>query len=531
MHDLAGMSRLHRDRVPPHKSRWQWMLAGVVVGLLLVPRLVGIERDAPTHVVTHYQDESVFRDEVAKAHEARNMARFGQWGASGVDGYHFWRRQSPYWVYAETTWFRIFGVSYIAARAFVLAHVLPSLVVFGWMLWVRAGFAAAIAGSLLLGTNWAYLIFSRLALMEAVVIAWLTIASCGMLQLERGKRFSPLWTGVAVLGALAACMTKQTGLLLMPAFVAHMVWLARKKSGRAKYHIILSLVVFAAILIGFVLLPGYEERLTFNAKHYTRAQGDAIRVVAQSTHTVLRGITGNRLWLLIFVFAPLPTLLAIPELARNAREWWRRCRRERHNVTPTQDWRFAVFDTWMIAWAVSATLAILASPHRAVRFALIFVPPVACLGGVFFARLWSRRWKRRTSARTVLVAAGVVATMTTVVRFSRWQRSASATTVELGPALINMIGHQDAMVVGEFAAQAVFETPYRHVYVRPGEFNDDPSTVEQLGVTHFVFVEDRTDFVERHLRRMRLPAYRDRKKLGTLRFREYTLGVWEVTGK
>lgn len=101
--------------------------AVLVVGLILLgfsasARLYRLEADPPHQIVPGYTGHTHFRDEPAKAHEARNKAVFGKWKLNDADEYGFWRRQSPVCVYGQYLWFKLFGVSYASARLYVVMY-------------------------------------------------------------------------------------------------------------------------------------------------------------------------------------------------------------------------------------------------------------------------------------------------------------------------------------------------------------------------------------------------------------------------
>lgn len=527
-----------------------WLVALLVLGTLASLRLVRLDLDPPTIVLPHYTDQAQFRDEVAKAHEARNMARFDRWQLSDVDEYGFWRLQSPYWVYAEAAWFRVFRVGFVAARAFVLTHVLISLALLFWLALVRHGLPAAVAVTLLLGANWAFLVFSRLGLMEGVLITWLLVASAGLAQLERRPDQPKRWIGVSVVGALLACVTKQSGLLVLPAFVPILIWLGLRAAGSGSLRermrrpapmlALLGVVVLLGVLASLLLDPEYQRRLAFNAKHFTSAQGRDESVLGNALHALLYGVFGRRMQLMFMVLAPLPLSLATLELARLLARTWQRGRAGARGLASTQGLPSStqgleggpkIIDLWMLGWALLALAANLATPHRAIRFQLMLIPPAAWLGGLVFARAWLHAWPSvawRRAVRAGLLALLLGSVSVTVVRFGLWLREGESTATELGEPLAAMIGDRHAVVVGEFAAQAVFETDYWHFYVRPAQFNSSREVILALGITHLIAESDEDDFVARQLARRTPKLLVGRKQLGTLRFREHELIVWEL---
>src|SRR5690606_30435364 len=100
----------------------------------------------------------------------------------------------------------------------------------------------------------------------------------------------------------------------------------------------------------------------------------------------------RRLQLMFNRFAPLAMWLATCELARILYVAYLRRRASKQGGSEPETALFGrpdPIDYWMLAWAIFGLLANLASPHRAVRFQLIMVPPAAWLAAVFVGRVWA----------------------------------------------------------------------------------------------------------------------------------------------
>jgi hypothetical protein len=551
-----GVSDDGRGREPLADStrRGFWLL-GVLLLLLLVPRVWQLELDPPHQVVFGYGDEAHFRDEAAKAHEARNMAKWGSWSLSEFDEYGFWRAQSPSWVWGEYLWFRAFGVGVVEARLFVIVHSIVALALLMWLAWIRRGFPTAVAAGLLLGLNWAYLMFSRLALMEGALLCWLLVATVGLSQLERRPEQAGRWAVFASFAMLIACTIKQTGLLLVPAFAVALALLGLRAAGivaklddvRAPWRerllarlglreaklTLLALSVLGLVLAMLVFSPAYQERLAFNAVHFTAAREQSVFV--RAAWTLLYGFFSFRLQLMFMVLAPVMLWLSTVDLARVTWLGVRdvRARRRGEPKPPRRgllEGRPDAIDWWMLAWAVFALLANLASPHRAVRFQLVLLPPAAWLAAVLIGRAWLHAWPSATWTRAVrggLLVLALLGGCLTTLRLVDWMRHAGASATQIGEELTALIGEREAVVVGEFAAQAVFETDYQHFYVRPNQFNDEPEVIVGLGVTHLA-VAGEEDFVEQHMQDKVPELLVGRRKLGVVWFRGRALEVWEL---
>jgi hypothetical protein len=547
-------------RAPKHALAWAassrrvWLLLG---GLLLVFSLLRVwklEFDPPITVVRGYSGQAHYRDEAAKAHEARNMAKWDRWSLSPVDEYGFWRAQSPAWVWGECLWFRGFGVGLLQARTFVVVQSIVALALLMWLAMIRHGLPAAVATGLLLGLNWAYLVYSRLALMEGALICWLLVATVGLSQLERHPKHAGRWSMFAVVAMLIACTIKQTGLLLVPAFGITLALLGLRAAGVAaglddadapwRERLIARLrrrearvtmvagVTLALVLALLVFSPEYQERLAFNAVHFTAAYEQS--VLQRAAATLARGFFSMRLQLMFLLLAPVILWLATLELVRVLILVWRRRRARRRGLPPGPDGALDqpadVIDLWMLAWAIFALLANLASPHRAIRFQLVLLPPAAWLAGAVIGRAWLHQWPSQRwgqAIRAGLVCIALLGSSLTAMRFVRWMQDGEASAAWIGDELHALIGDRKAVVVGEFAAQAVFETDYQHFYVRPNQFNFRPEILYTLGITHLVVAGDE-DFVEELLQDEVPEMLIGRRRLGVVEFRRRKLDVWEL---
>ncbi|KIG19603.1 hypothetical protein DB30_00112 [Enhygromyxa salina] len=535
------------------------LLLGLLLAFALL-RVWKLELDPPMTVVRGYSGQAHFRDEAAKAHEARNMAKWEQWSLSPADEYGFWRAQSPAWVWGECLWFRGFGVGLVQARSFVVVQSIVALALLMWLALVRHGLPAAVATGLLLGLNWAYLVYSRLALMEGALLCWLLVATVGLSQLERRPRQAGRWSMFAVFAMLVACTIKQTGLLLVPAFAVALTllglraaavaggiqdpgarWQDRLKARLRRREARVTLIAVGTLTLALALLvlrPEYQQRLAFNAVHFTAAYEQSVWQRAMAT--LVRGFFSMRLQLMFMLLAPVILWLATLELVRALILVWKRRRaHKRGEPAPAAstaqlenplDRQLDPIDLWMLAWAIFALLANLASPHRAIRFQLVLLPPAAWLAGAVIGRAWLHSWPTARWGRAVragLVAIALLGTTLTGLRFVNWMRDGDLSAAWIGDELTALIGDRKAVVVGEFAAQAVFETDYKHFYVRPNQFNYRPEILYQLGITHLVVAGDE-DFVEELMQDQAPEMLVARRKLGQVVFRRRQLDVWEI---
>lgn len=544
-----------RDRAPVPSWPAYLVLLALLGGLTFL-RCWKLEVDPPQWVAWGYTGQAHYRDEAAKAHEARNKAKWGEWSLSEYDEYAFWRAQSPAWVHGEAKWFELFGVGVLQARMFVVAHTVLALALLMWLALVRHGLPAALASGLLLGLNWPYLVYSRLALMEGALLSWLLVVTAMLSQLQRQPRRTALWAMLATAAMLVACTIKQTALLVVPAFCVTLtllgLWAAGQVAGlddaeqpwhrrllarlrrREAQAALVAVATLALALAMLIFSPEYQERLAFNAEHFTVAREGS--VFSRALETFIRGLVSLRIQLMFTHLAPFMLWLATLELARLIYLENRRQRAAlRDEPEPPRvgalEGRADPIDLWMFAWAIFGLLANLASPHRAIRFQLIMLPPAAYLGAVLVARIWRHEWPSRALAWGVRAGLGVIVLLgsySTLRSFHSWTSSRKPTFVWVADELEALIGEREAVVVGEFAAQAVFETDYRHFYVRPDQFNFTPEILRGLGITHVLVDATEEDFVWELLEDEAPELLAGRTRLGYVHFRRRKLELWEL---
>ncbi len=529
----------------------------IVLALSGVARLYRLDADPSTPIVTGYVEQTYFRDEAAKIHEARNKALFGEWKLNAADEYQFWRAQSPVWVYGLYLWFRLVGVSYASARLHVVVYALAGLALLFWLVAARYGTLAAIAATTLASFNFAYLQYTRLALMEAVLIFYLLAATAALFAVERHPDRTPVLIPLSGLLLLAAVLTKASGLpfvLLVGGGAAALV--NRRVAARAgtkerpdallqTRDVWVALATFGAILLviaGLFASPRYANGIAFQIReHVTRPQE------ASFARGILKGLveslTGSKIHDMVRYLAPVGMTLALAEIARALLVVARRRRGDRGPslaraaADPPGCAAPLAFDApvdtlaaYMLAWFAFALALNLIVENQQVHFQLILFPPLACLGGLFAARLWHaggpRAARRRWAGRSLVVLAALVFAAYHGQRYLDWITHATFTFPESSRELARLIGPRDAVVVGEYAAQATIETGYRHYYIRPGLFNDSRPVLTSLGITHLVAHDD--DLVTEVLRRNAPELLRGLRPLGNLDFYGLTLHVYEL---
>jgi hypothetical protein len=531
------------------RRRRALLLAGLLLALSAGARIYRLEADPPREIVRGYQTHTHFRDEPAKAHEARNRALFGRWRLGDVDQYGLWARPSPVWAYGQYLWFSLFGVSWASARLYVVAYAVAGLALLYGLVATHYGLLAAAAATILLSFNFAYLEYTRLGLMEAAVIFWVLAATCALAAARRHARHRRWLVPVAGLGLVAACLAKPTGLAFVPLVAGAMLNVAsappaggpaRREWGRSLVRTAegrIALGTLGAVVLALAANladPAYSEPIAFQVREHVTRPMHASLVFALG-RGIVASLTGPKIPAMLAYLAPVAWGLALAEIGRAALA-------ARRGAGPDAPRTGAPVDVlalraapdplarYMMGWLASIVALNLLTSKHLVHVQLMLLPAVAFLGGLFAARLWHaaagpqarRPWLHRG---VVVLAAGVFLTYHGI-RYSVWTAHAGFTFRDSSRTLTRLIGPREAVVVGEYAAHATLATPYRHYYIRPGQFNDAASTLRALGITHLVTHDG--DMAAEALRRNAPELLAGARPIGQLDFYGIRLTVYEL---
>jgi 4-amino-4-deoxy-L-arabinose transferase-like glycosyltransferase len=156
----------------------QTIIAGVLVTLAIgaVLRTVWLTADPPTHATLGI----VWHDEGPWVHNARNRALWGHWRTDEWNPLFI----APVFTAFEYGAFRVFGVGTWQARTVPVASGLLAIAALAAGVFVVAGSRAAVVGAILLATNYVFVMWNRVALMEStmtafIVAAWAAYALAG----------------------------------------------------------------------------------------------------------------------------------------------------------------------------------------------------------------------------------------------------------------------------------------------------------------------------------------------------------------
>ncbi|HTW60761.1 MAG TPA: hypothetical protein VMD55_03075, partial [Terracidiphilus sp.] len=223
---------------------------------------VNLRADFPNHSPwvfdwAKYTDEGWYGNAAVRAHLLGNWYRAGDFNPAVA---------VPVWPALEWLLFCITGVSVEAARALAVAIFFVNLALsYALLCSSRAGpgkarWPALLGLSLLVTSPFLYS-FSRLAILEPLLTAWVLAALIGSVRLDRVRR--PLWgaAGVGVLAVLAA-LTKTTAIFLLPAIAGAMAVTLWRRRGVALRCVGVASAVFAG---GYVLWLAAIARLHLSA--------------------------------------------------------------------------------------------------------------------------------------------------------------------------------------------------------------------------------------------------------------------------
>jgi 4-amino-4-deoxy-L-arabinose transferase-like glycosyltransferase len=185
------------------------VLAGVLLALALgsVLRCAWLTADPPTHATLGI----VWHDEGPWIHNARNRALWGTWRTDEWNPVFI----APVFTALEYAAFRAFGVGTWQARTVPVASGLLAVAALAAGLFVIAGHRAALIGAALLATNYVFVMWNRVALMESTMTAFIVVAWAAYAL--AGRR--PVWGIAAGSAATLAWFSKAAAAFFVAAIV------------------------------------------------------------------------------------------------------------------------------------------------------------------------------------------------------------------------------------------------------------------------------------------------------------------------
>ncbi len=478
-----------------------WFVLLGLLSLNLGLRACRINADSAAELPNGFGTRAPFHDEAAKAYEARAKLLFGTWKSSEHDKYEYWRKQSPVWVYSLYAWMSIFGHGFASLRMFsVLASLLTLLVLF-LILRQDHGPGPALAGVCLLGFNYYYFLYTRLCLMEPLLLLLLLLT----VYLIRRAFDKPLYFALACLAWLAALLVKQSALAFFPVLLicafrilgnpfSNAAWTDRKRGPGW-----IAMLAVVILVTGLFFWFDYYLRFLVNIRHYLlwdRTFHSPVYMEIQPHKTLynLRQSLGCsslvRGWLMMM---PAAFVLAVGQIGAFIYSWLRHRR---------VDGMSAVW----ILWLVCARLAIGLSPHQVVRFHLIEFIPTIALAAIALGRLSRLDFKiaKKVKGRSVAALVCIIFFATGLgfhLRYIGEFLLAPKYSIRDGSAqLQQVLADEQAVLMGEWAPTLSLPTGYTYYLVKY-IINSKPELMQSFGITHLLLVKDGEDASGRYYKR------------------------------
>jgi 4-amino-4-deoxy-L-arabinose transferase-like glycosyltransferase len=214
----------------------------------------------------------IWHDEGAWTHNARNRALFGTWATDNWNPLYI----APVFTGLEYAAFRAFGVGLWQARSVSMLAGIASVLLLGLAVRRTGGRAAGLVAAGLLATNYVWVMYSRAALMEAAMVAFMVASFYAWVRAGR----QPGWGLAAAACALLAYFTKAAAVSYVAALgivaviaVAEAWWSApsrrwrdvwAKAEGRAAAVTLAGLVACGLLALLLFVLPNWSEYRFYN---------------------------------------------------------------------------------------------------------------------------------------------------------------------------------------------------------------------------------------------------------------------------
>jgi 4-amino-4-deoxy-L-arabinose transferase-like glycosyltransferase len=212
----------------------------------------------------------VWHDEGAWTHNARNRVLFGTWATDDWNPLYI----APVFTGLEYGAFRAFGVGLWQARSVSMLAGVLSVLLLGAAVRRVGGNTAGLIAAGLLATNYVWVMYSRAALMEASMVAFMVASFWAATRAEDGPR----WGLAAGLAALAAYFTKAAAVSFVAALgLVSVITLLeawrdsrtlrgalRTVPARGAAFVLAGLVVGASVAAAVFVLPNWQEYRFYN---------------------------------------------------------------------------------------------------------------------------------------------------------------------------------------------------------------------------------------------------------------------------
>lgn len=302
-----------------------WLL--IILATATTLRTLWLRADPPQISVTGVG--VVWHDEGAWTHNARNRALWGVWRTDAWNPVYV----APVFTALEYVTFRGFGVGLWQARLVPAISGLVAIVFLAAGLAAAANRRAALIGSALLATNYAFVMWNRAALMESTMTAFIVVGWAAYALAERRA----LWGVVAGVAVVLAWFTKASAAFFAAAIVLDAMktialarlppsWRARAAVAapapmqvRAAVVTLASLAIAAAVVAVLFVWPHWTEYRFYNWQMSVlrKPDYDLRHFVDRASWLPIVQAIFMRMWLVVAVSAV--SILAIVGRWRTAR--------------------------------------------------------------------------------------------------------------------------------------------------------------------------------------------------------------------
>lgn len=379
------------------KSGW---FVALVFLLLLATRLVHLGADPPVDLSP---SGGLFGDEAALAHNARNKALFGTWVSDEWNPFII----NPILTILEYFSFSLFGVGLRQIRLVTVTAVAVSFLLFWLALKKSSGRRVAFLALMLLGSNFLFMMYSRLGLNDTFLVLPMTLT---VFLWQRGLH-RPSVLFFAGISSFACYITKASSLYFVIATFLALVFALLQKSAAEKC--LRNLIRPLAFYLGGLGL----SYLLWHVLFYSPLREEFAKISAQ-WFSLAMPIRLSRLWLnlrsltfaryltdtaleVIVVWAFLPLLVL--SLLRS----WKKAR---------------PMEIYVLFWLAGGYVALNGLNYRPPRYFVPLMPAFSLLLALAFDRLWEfadrkgKRWTRGTFAWLLILVPVYIVWMTILFR-------------------------------------------------------------------------------------------------------------------
>lgn len=394
----------------------------LAAGIFFCLHFVHLKADFPSN--SPWMDWAKYTDEGWYGDAAIRHFQLGSWYVAGDFNP---AAALPIWPLIEAVVFRFTGVGVAPARAltvtvFGLTLVCAYLLIRRWSGTEGRGSLAPAAAILLLAVSPFCYAFTRMAILEPLLILLMTVAllAASAIDIEAESRGRRLWP-LLVLGVLLPLMvlTKTTAIFLFPAIL----WLVWARVGY-RWRLLLRTGAIPAAIGGFLWLTYFglvvrphflnDYRYLFSANAYTG-------MTAQNALQVVVDTTRDGMWMGPVIF-PLALLMTGVALLR-----WRLLLR---NPLPVS----------LMLWAAGYTAFLAYHDNLQPRYYLVLAVPLTLLVPMVLEAIW-RRTKGLAGRSSVIAMTGVLmaVAVTDAQKTLRFVRSPAYTFIQAAQQIRDIV--------------------------------------------------------------------------------------------